>query len=296
MIDIPLYMVLPLVAAVMYAYGSLYFKEGFEHGITVIHTFVVTNWVMAGVFVPLLLLEAPNSSLLSHLKPLISALSFVVGNLLTFRAIRSGDMSIVVPVMGTKAFFVALSASVFFGKTITTGMWIAAVLAAIGIYVLGRSDRGKGLSPGVVLTILSSACFGLCDASVQAWAPDYGSKSFMGMTFLFIGLLSIPFLKLADHPLKEADRVGMRALVIGATIIALQGTLVAISVVSFDNATGVNVVYTTRGLWSVILVWWIGHRFRSQEHKQDRKVFLARLSGATVMLAAVAIALWESQE
>ena len=40
-------MVLPIVAALMYAYGSLYFKEAFEHGISVIHTFVITSWAVS---------------------------------------------------------------------------------------------------------------------------------------------------------------------------------------------------------------------------------------------------------
>ncbi len=291
-------MALPIVAALMYSYGSLFFKEAFEHGITVIHTFAVTSWAMALVFVPLLFVESAPTPWHLFYQPILCSLLFFMGHWFTFAAIRRGDMSIVVPAMGTKAVFVAIGASCFFGKAIAPGMWIAALLAAAGIYILGKSDQTKlkGVSIPIVLTILSSACFGFCDAAIQAWAPDYGSKGFMGMTFLLIATLSSFFLRLAEHPLRDADRQGMRALGIGAGIIALQGILVAISVVNFDNATGVNVVYTSRGLWSVLLVWWIGHRFRSAEKHQNTKVLLTRFLGAIIMTLAVALALWESQE
>ena len=298
MMSFPLYMALPLVAALMYAYGSLFFKEAFEHGITVIHTFVITSWAMGLVFVPLLFLETPPLSFSAFLKPGLCATLFFLGHWFTFAAIRRGDMSVVVPAMGTKAIFVAIGASVFFGKSIHPTMWTAAVLAALGIYVLGKSDqaRKKGVSVSVLLTIASSACFGLCDAAIQAWAPEYGVKGFMGLTFLMIAGFSSLFLVVAEHPLKEADRQGMKALFVGAGIIAMQGILVAISVVGFNNATGVNVVYTSRGLWSVLLVWWIGHRFRSPEKHQDPRVLTARLLGAAIMMAAGGLALWESHE
>lgn len=295
---IPLYMALPVVAAIMYAYGSMYFKEASEHGTTVIHNFVVTNWVMALVFVPMIFFDPWPQSPWLWLQPAACAVLFTLGNWLTFAAIRRGDMSIVVPVMGTKAFFVAVGASVCFEKTIDPGLWIAAVLAAIGIYILGRTDRpgSRGLSPTVLLTILGSACFGFADAAIQAWAPAYGSRGFLGTTFLMIGLFSSLLLGAADHPLKEADRQGLRALIIGAGIIALQGILVAISVVGFDNATGVNVVYSSRGLWSVLLIWWIGHRFRAPENDHLPRVFYIRFAGAALMMIAVALAMWESAE
>lgn len=288
----PFYMALPLLAAFLYAYGSLFLKEAFEHGITLIHSFVITSWMMGVVFAPLLFIAPPSLSISLLVQPFICALLFFAGNWLTFAAIRRGDMSLIVPVMGTKAVFVALGASIFFGKSIHPEMWIAALLAAIGIYILGRSDRSeeKSTIPAVALTIMSACSFGFCDAAIQAWAPSYGSERFLGTTFLMIAILSSLFLKIAEHPIVEADRFGIRVLCIGAGIIALQGILVAISVVGFDNATGVNVVYASRGLWSVLLVWCIGHRFRSHKHPH-RRAFYKRLLGAGVMIVAVALAL-----
>ena len=296
MMSIPFYMALPLMAALMYAYGSLYFKEAFKHGIGVNQAFVVTSWVMALVFVPMIFFERERPEWIECAKPLACALLFLAGHWFTFAAFRRGEMSVVVPAMGTKAVFVAVGAAAWFGKEIPSGMWLAAILAAVGIFILGRSDiqHAASISPALLLAILSAAGFGLCDAAVQAWAPEYGAKGFLGAMFLATALLSTVSLKAANQPLRDADRAGMKALIIGAAIIALQGILVAISVVSFDNATGVNVVYSSRGLWSVLLVWHLGHRFHSLEDRQNPKIFFSRLAGAGIMIFAVVLATWES--
>jgi carbohydrate-selective porin OprB len=57
------------------------------------------------------------------------------------------------------------------------------------------------------------------------------------------------------------------------------------------HAAGVNVVYGTRGLWSLALVWWAGRWFGNTERAEaGRRVILARLAGAALLLAAVALA------
>ena len=296
MSQVPLYMAMPLAAAVMYAYGGLYFKESLEHGTSVVHAFVVTSWAMMLVFSPLMFLDLHPHDWPDHLQPLICALLFFAGNWLTFIALRRSDMSIVVPAMGTKPVFVALGAVLFFDKSISRGMWIAAVLTALGIYILKRSDilPGKGKASGLPPVILGSACFGFCDAGVEAWAPGYGDMHFLGLMFLMVAVLSTLLLRLSAHSLRQADRIGMRALIIGSAILALQGILVAVSIVRYENATGVNIVYGSRGLWSVVLVWWLGHRFRFREQHGDRSVLFSRLLGAGIMIVSVVLATWES--
>ncbi len=294
--DIPYYLALPMAAALMYAFGSLFFKRSLEHGITVLHALVVTNWCMMAVFVPFLLLDPGSHSWIELLQPLACALLFFLGNWLTFVALRRGDMSLVVPAMGTKPLFVALGAVAFFGRSVSQGMWLAAILAALGIYVLRRSDilPGRNRASGLPPVLLSSACFGFCDAGVEAWAPEFGDMGFLGYMFLIVALLSTLLLRLSGQSLMRADRSGMKALAIGSSILAAQGILVALAIVRHQNATGVNIVYSTRGLWSVAVVWLLGSRFRLGEEASDRSVFLFRLAGAGLMIVSVALAALES--
>jgi hypothetical protein len=58
------------------------------------------------------------------------------------------------------------------------------------------------------------------------------------------------------------------------------------------HAASINVVYASRGLWSVLLVWWLGHLVKSREQHLERAVLISRLSGATLMVAAIALVLF----
>ena len=57
MSDLPLYLILPAIAAVVYAAAALFFKEAFRRGAGTLHTFVVTSWVMALFFGPFIFWE-----------------------------------------------------------------------------------------------------------------------------------------------------------------------------------------------------------------------------------------------
>jgi hypothetical protein len=57
------------------------------------------------------------------------------------------------------------------------------------------------------------------------------------------------------------------------------------------HAASINVVYSSRGLWSVLLVWWLGHWVQSREQRLERHVLTARLAGATVMIGAIVLVL-----
>jgi hypothetical protein len=55
------------------------------------------------------------------------------------------------------------------------------------------------------------------------------------------------------------------------------------------QATAANVLYASRGLLSVLLIWSIGHWFSNAEQKLGLKVLRWRLLGATLMLAAIVL-------
>ena len=50
-----------------------------------------------------------------------------------------------------------------------------------------------------------------------------------------------------------------------------------------------NVLYTTRGVWGVLLVWVFGHWFANTERSLGPAVLTRRLIGAILLLAAIAL-------
>jgi hypothetical protein len=74
-------------------------------------------------------------------------------------------------------------------------------------------------------------------------------------------------------------------------IIGVQSIIFVSLVAAKGHAASINVVYSSRGLWTVILVWWLGHWVHSREQHLDEGVLGWRLAGATTMIAAIALVL-----
>jgi len=71
---------------------------------------------------------------------------------------------------------------------------------------------------------------------------------------------------------------------------AIQAVSLIAAIAIFRKATTSNVIYSARGLWSVLAVWIVGHWFANRERDQGGSVFRARLVGAGLLLAAVTLA------
>lgn len=294
----PLYMLMPMTAAVVYAAGALFFKEAFRRGAGTLHTFVVTSWIMALFFMPFIFWETKQIQWHLLHYPLLTACAFFIGHWITFTAIRVGDISLVTPVMGTKSVFVAFFAWLVFQKEIAGGMWMAAILTAVAVYILGKTDikplkNKMPLATG--LTISSSACFGLCDALVQEWAIVFGVRSFLSLLFLTVALLSTCLVPFFEKPLRQLDRGTLGWLTTGAVLTGLQAIFIALSVSLYHNATGVNVVYSSRGLWAIVLVWASTRIIGKTTEETDTRKLLLRFTGALLMCLAILLAVMESQ-
>jgi hypothetical protein len=52
-----------------------------------------------------------------------------------------------------------------------------------------------------------------------------------------------------------------------------------------------NIIYSVRGLFSVVVVWAVGHWFTNDEKHLGARVLRLRLTGAALMVAAIALVL-----
>jgi len=70
------------------------------------------------------------------------------------------------------------------------------------------------------------------------------------------------------------------------------GMFICISLFRHANAaTVINIVYNSRGIWSVLLVWLVGPWFGNIEREYGMRVMLTRLIGSMLLLSAIAITL-----
>jgi hypothetical protein len=72
---------------------------------------------------------------------------------------------------------------------------------------------------------------------------------------------------------------------------AAQGLTFISSISIYRQVTSANVLYSSRGLWSVVAVWGVGHWFANREQHLGTRVLAWRLVGAILLMAALAIVL-----
>ena len=74
---------------------------------------------------------------------------------------------------------------------------------------------------------------------------------------------------------------------LGSSAIALQSMFIAMVIAYIGEATSVNVVYSLRGLWSVLVITFFGAYFDNTEGDMPLKYKVYRIAGAIVMTIAV---------
>ncbi|MCC6415833.1 MAG: EamA family transporter [Opitutaceae bacterium] len=290
----PPYLLIPLACGVTYVLGMLCLKRANELGVGVWRTTVLANWASALVFLPWWLHAgwAPVAWSL-YWQPAVCGLLFLAGQILIFLAITRGDVSVTTPVMGVKVILVALFSSLLLTQEVPLRWWIGAALStsAIGLLNVGGQATHRRVRETVLLTMASAVVYGLDDVLIQRWAPAWGGVNFVPPMFLWMGLFSFALLRFARGGLGGIPRPAWRWVLPGAGLNAVTNCGIVVAIGIWGNATVVNIVYSWRGLVSVVVIWLAGHWFANTERHAGRAVLLARLAGAAAMLAAIVLVL-----
>lgn len=287
-------LLIPLACALIYVVGALAIKRAAALGVGVWRTSFLSNWAVALLFAPAWLwADGPARPLLDYAQPAVAGVLFLGGQVLTFLALSRGDVSVVAPVMGTKVLLVALVSSLLRVGTVPLPWWIAAALstAGIGLLHLGEVHGPRGVGRTAGLAAASAASFSVGDVLMQKWLPAWGAGNFLPPMFLLVGVFSFTFVPFFSAPLRALGRPAWRWVGPGALLLAVNNGGVAYAIGRVGSATAVNIVYSLRGLFSVAVVWAVGHWFASDEHHLTRPVVRCRLAGAALMAAAVGLVL-----
>jgi drug/metabolite transporter (DMT)-like permease len=303
-------LILPLIAAIAFAAGSMVFKRAFAEGASLAHAVVVNNVILGLLFLPLMAWDpqpVPWDRL--HL-PFLTASTFVAGHLFNVAALRVGDVSVATPLLGVKVVFVALIARFAFGLPLSDSQLTATVLTSAGVLITGLTDFKPGRRTGWT-TLLALGCagsFAVTDVLIQMWATEFGVLNFLSLLFGALALESILVLPLLGFKARPETRHrsifrqaaasltapprAWRWIGLATALSAIQALLITGTIATWRDAAGVNVVYGTRGLWSLALVWWAGSWFGNAERRESGpRVLLARAIGGALILAAVVLSL-----
>ena len=287
------YLLIPLAAAGLYAAASLLFKQAYAQGLGMMEAFYWLNFAGALFFAPLLMTVREWPPPAEFWKPLVTGTMIFCGTRATFSAIRAGDVSLVTPLMGTKVVLTAFVASVLAGTSLPGGLWLAAGLTTVGILVLGWRElqRGQQKAAAVGWCLLSSLIFASADVAIGHWAAAFGRAAFLGTAFSGIGLFSLATVRWQAPEVFKVPAGARRYLLWGSVLMTVNSLAMGLCIAEFNDPTGVNIVYGTRGLWSLALVWFAGRRwFGNEERATAGAVMRLRLCGSLLILGAVVVA------
>lgn len=289
----PYHLFLPLAASLLFVTGLLFVKRATSLGVNSWTVTFLANQFAAVFFSALWLVEGPGQPWYMLWQPAIVACLYIAGLTFTFTAIDYGDVSIATPVFGMKVLFVAIIVTLFAGTILPVSIYAAAALAVLGIGLIqwtGYGEHHRRLAFTICFALCAATSFATFDVVVQTWAPAWGSGRFLPIVYWIVALLSLGFLPLYQSKgLKDPQTRG--PLLAGAALIGLQAVCITFCLASFGDATRVNVVYATRGLWGVVFAWIVANIWGGNEASVPGRLMLVRLGGAILLTTAVIVAL-----
>lgn len=317
----------PFAAAIAFPFATMALKRAMELNRDSWGTLFICNAAIALICLPLLLWDpgtlpaqgadpaagtaagsAPGSAADSIpgpalWQPLLSGLLFFLAQAAAFRSFATGELSVAIPAQGSKVLMVAGLTVAMLGQSVSPRLWSAAALTVAAMYFLRDPESGDGEKKRdrstLVYALIAAACFAAFDVSIQKWSPAWGALRFAPWAFLAQAVLSLSLLPLAkkngfQNRFHGRFRYSARAWAwllwgsLGLGIITL--ALVAV-IGAFGKATLVNILFNSRCVWSVVFIWCAGRWFGNREAKAGRHAMGRRLAGATMMMAAILLAL-----
>ena len=228
---------------------------------------------------------------------LISAATCVAAYMFLYSALHCGDVSSVMPIMGSKVIFAGLLAIPMLGEKHTWQVYVAALLVAVSIGMLSYSPsqgnrRRFPLKP-VALMTGCAVVFGFTDIYIKRTLVYLDSYNFMIYYNLIVGILAlgvIPYLRKKGIPLrlKGAD---LRLGLFSAAALVTATLLFTVMLTMSSGVVIPNILKATRGIFIVLITAALTYRGSAALETQSRRVYLLRLLASLLIVVSIWIAL-----
>ncbi|MDP0500692.1 MAG: DMT family transporter [Verrucomicrobiota bacterium JB022] len=282
---------LAVVAALIYTVASLLQKQALEFHVGAMRVLFVSHWLFWLCVLPAGLLAPGQVDGSLWWAVLVTGLLSSAGATFSVLAIKYGDVSVAMPLMGIKVLAVAVLSAIFLAQPVPLAWWLAAVLTVVAVYLLGRrrSHSGKSVWLTVLLATLASLTYAGMDVMFGAFAQRFGFFQFVAAKQTVVVASSFVLLPFFSGPLRSIPVKAFRWIVPAVMLMAVQFYMMTYSVSASGDPTAINILYSSRGMWSVLLVALVGHWFDNRESHVGRTVMIERFVGAGLLLVAIGI-------
>ncbi len=281
----------PLAAAVFYSLSVVLVKSvSGRGGISAVSILAATNLMMAAVFLPVsLACGIPDFAQLW--RPLLVGVFFALGNCTTFLCAHCGEVSLMTPVMGVKIPMVFAVAGAVAGVSPSPSVLVAGFVCCAAVFMMGF-DKSALVSGKILPTILLALCscffYAVCDVLAQHLAGGFKPVVFLGYASAVLALSSAPFVPKMIGEFSAGGR-NVAAAMAAAALMAVESALMFYALSGGFDAALCNIIYNTRGVVSVVLVYALSGMFPQLEHLSKASAW-RRLAGSAMILAAVVYA------
>ena len=282
----------PVIAAALYSVSVIFVKLATaEEKISPNSILVINNVAMWLIFLPSLFLEGGIRDASLIWQPVLVGIFFAMGNIATFLCAHKGEVSLMTPIMGVKILIVLVLAKLILDMELPKTMIAAAFICCAAVFIMGYSKRRISSKKEWItfgLAIWACSSYAMCDVLIQKFSSNFSAFSMLCISNFVLLLSSLPYFGTLRADVRRADK---KAILLGTVAAAL---MVAESIFMFTALTGnvsaplCNILYNTRGIMSVVLVFAIG-KFASGLDNLSQGSALRRAAGSIMILAAVAM-------
>ena len=286
---------LPLTSAILYTFATVFTKRAILDGAGLLRTFYITNLLAALVqFIPIVFVDAPMPDMELLKIPIFCGFLYFIGQLALFVSMRIGDVTVQIPMLGIKVVFVALFLVWITGVELQTKIMVASFITTAAVFIMGMSSVkfSRKMLYTIVLVLIANAAFAFSDCLIQINMSKVGTLWFMFFmynTTMLFSFFVIPFFR---APLRAIPKAAWKWTLAGAAIMSLQAFILVFAMGCFKIAAAANIIYATRGVWSIVIIWFAGKFIGNDERSIGANMMLKRLAGASLMLIAVAITIF----
>lgn len=294
-----LHLLFPLLSSLLFVVAATFAKQATLRGVSPYTATAMSNFLLASCWFAFGCVRGDWLPMAGWFTAVWIAMAFVGGQLSTYLAFRLGDVSLATPVFGVKIIIVAFLSSIVHQSGIELRTWIAAGLATVGVVVMqlgGSSSNAPKLTArraalAIGFALIAATSLSIFDVGVQMAGKRYGAPTFLVTMFSCVGLLSLTLLPWTDRVETLRKDEAIKPLVIAAVLMAAQAISITYSLAQFGDATRINIVYSLRGLWSVLLAWQLSRWSASPEGHPTKRTLIIRLVGTALLTTAVVVAL-----
>ena len=286
---------MPLASAMLYALAALFLNAAGKAGVTGRVTTAFCNVLLALFFAQFYDWSQFPAVGQPFWPVVLLGVFFVLGQGFTILALSIGEVSIVSPVMGLKVILVNVILAVGLREALPLRVWIAAGLSTLGVAALqinpGKHKRSPHAFSAMLCAFLAAGFFAAADIVIEYWSPRLGFGLFVPPAMAVSALLALLFLLPDGAGIRSLTAKAWKILIPGGILLAGQSLLLIFAIARYQQVAQINIVYSSRGIWSVVFVWLLGHFFANVELKQGGKARgVYRLIGAVLITVAIAMA------